>query len=79
MMEETRLCTAQDRIQADIIIEALRRNQIPAYRQGIGSGGLMDIYGGNSIYGEDIFVGSQDVHRAVEVLHGMGILLEEEE
>ncbi|MGI6069311.1 MAG: DUF2007 domain-containing protein [Blautia sp.] len=78
-MEEVRLYTTQDWIQADIIIEALRRNQIPAYRQGIGSGGLMDIYGGNSIYGEDIFVGSQDVERAVEVLHDMGLPLDEEE
>lgn len=76
-MEEVRLYSAQDRLQAEIIIEALRRNGIPAYRQGLGSGGLMDIYGGNSIYGEDIFVGEQDAERAAEVLRDMGLPPEE--
>lgn len=76
-MEDMKLYTARDRIEADIIIEALRRSNIPAYRQGIGSGGLMDIYAGNSIYGEDIFVSGHDEEQAVEVLHGMGLPLEE--
>ncbi|MBU9728444.1 putative signal transducing protein [Diplocloster modestus] len=72
-MREVKIYSAEDRVQADIILEVLKKNDIPAFRQGLGSGGIMDIYGGNSIYGEDIIVDSDDVERALEVLRTIGI------
>ena len=39
---------AQDNIQAEMILETLGNNQIPAYKKGVGSSDIMNIYGGNS-------------------------------
>ena len=64
---------AQDNIQAEMVLEALRNNQIPAYKKGVGSADIMNIYGGNSFYGEDIYVAEEDSARAAEVLLGMGL------
>ena len=44
------------------------QHNIQAYRQGIASGGLMDIYTGNSIFGEDIFADESDVEAARELI-----------
>ncbi|WP_343246279.1 DUF2007 domain-containing protein [Diplocloster hominis] len=72
-MNEVKIYSAEDRVQADMILEVLEKNNIPAFRQGLGSGGMMDIYGGNSIYGEDIIVDRDDVGRALEALRSIGI------
>lgn len=72
-MHEVKIYSAEDRVQADMILEVLEKNNIPAFRQGLGSGGMMDIYGGNSIYGEDIIVDRDDVGRALEALRSIGI------
>ena len=52
---EVKLCSVGDRIQAEMILEVLSKNRIPAYRQG----SVMDIYGGNSLEGEEIYVGKK--------------------
>lgn len=75
-MDEVKIYSAGDKIQAEMILEALHENDIPSYRQGVGSGGIMDIYGGNSMFGEDIFVDRQDLERAKEVLAEMGLTAE---
>ena len=62
---------AQDNIQAEMILETLGNNQIPAYKKGVGSSDI--IYGGNSLYGEDIYVAEEDAQKAMEVLEGMGL------
>ena len=72
-MHEVKIYSAEDRVQADMILEVLEKNNIPAFRQGLGSGGMMDINGGNSIYGEDIIVDRDDVGRALEALRAIGI------
>ena len=64
---------AQDNIQAEMILETLGNNQIPAYKKGVGSSDIMNIYGGNSLYGEDIYVAEEDAQKAMEVLEGMGL------
>lgn len=68
-----KIFSAQDNIQAEMILETLSNNKIPAYKQDIGSSGIMNIYGGNSIDGEDIYVAEEDAGRAMEVLEGMGL------
>ena len=63
--------TAKDRLEAEMLIDVLKENDIPAYRQGIGSAGIMDIYGGNSTFGEDIFVNEKNVDKALELIKGV--------
>lgn len=68
-----KIFSAQDNIQAEMILDTLAGNKIPAYKMDIGSSGIMNIYGGNSMGGEDIYVAEEDAERAMEVLDGMGL------
>lgn len=63
--------TAGDRIEAEMLLEALRRNRIQAYREASGSGEIMDVYTGNSIFGEKIFVDEQDEGDAREIVESI--------
>ena len=63
---------AQDNIQAEMILETLGNNQIPAYKKGVGSSDIMNIYGGNSLYGEDIYVAEEDAQRQWKYWRGWG-------
>lgn len=69
-----KIYTAPDNLQAEMILEVLEKEQIPAYKQDLGAAGIMNIYGGNSTFGEEIYVAEADVPRAKEVLEGMGVL-----
>lgn len=73
MNEIEKIYTAQDNIQAEMIIEALKNNQINALKEDIGSSGIMNVYTGNSKYGEDIFVAQKDAAKARQVLQDMGL------
>ena len=63
-VREVKLCSVGDRIQAEMLLELLKRNQIPAYRQG----DLMDLYGGCSLEGEDIYISEENLEKARELL-----------
>ena len=43
-------------------------------KEGVGSSGIMNIYGGSSLYGEDIYVADMDERKAMEVLVGMSLM-----
>ncbi len=43
-------------------------------KEGVGSSGIMNIYGGSSLYGEDIYVAEKDEQKAMEVLVGMSLM-----
>ena len=60
--------TAGDRIEAEMLLEALQRNDIQGFREARGSGGAMDVYTGNSIYGEKIYVDEQDAEHAEAII-----------
>lgn len=69
-MKETnvaQLCTVGNNIEAEMIIDLLKQNGIASYKEGIGSAGIMDIYGSNSTFGEIIFVNEQDLEKAKEL------------
>lgn len=68
-----KIFTAQDHMQAQMIIQALKAQKIPAYRRDLENAGLLNIYGGNSRSGEEIYVAPQHVDAAMEVLYGMGL------
>ena len=67
-MRPVSIYTAGDRIEAEMLLEALQRNDIQGFREARGSGGVMDVYTGTSIYGEKIFVDERDAQEAKEII-----------
>ena len=72
-----KIYTAPDNLQAEMILEVLGKNGIPGYKRDLGAAGIMNLYSGNSTFGEEIFV-AEDVPKAVELLEGMGLEAEPE-
>lgn len=63
--------TAGDRIEAEMLLEALQRNRIQGFREARGGGDVMDVYTGNSIFGEKIYVDELDAPRAAEIIESV--------
>lgn len=70
-MKPVKVYSSAERIEADMLVMALKDNHISAYRQGVGSGGYLDIYSGNSVFGEEIFVDEADVQAAKKIIEGI--------
>ena len=68
-----KIYTAPDNLQAEMILEGLGKNGIPGYKRDLGAAGIMNLYTGNSTFGEEIFVAEEDVPKAAELLEGMGL------
>ena len=73
-----KIYTAPDNLQAEMILEVFGKNGIPGYKRDLGAAGIMNLYSGNSTFGEEIFVAEEDVPKAVELLEGMGLEAEPE-
>lgn len=67
-VEGVKLTSADNNINAELILGVLRNNNIPCYSKEPGSGGYMSIYMGYSIYGKDIYVDKDDYEQAKELL-----------
>jgi len=63
-----KVITVYDRIQAEMILDLLKQNGIPAYRLGSGLGDIMDITTGNSGMAEDIMVDVRCLQDAKKLL-----------
>jgi hypothetical protein len=72
------LYTAPDNFTAEILMAALRENNIPAVKRDLGAAGLLNLYQGNSFEGEQIFVAPEAFERAKELLLVMGFAQAEE-
>ena len=70
-MKPVKVYSCAKRFQADMLIEALNEEGIPAYSQTDGSGEYMELYMGPSLFGEDIYVDESDAARAEEIIKGM--------
>ena len=68
-----KLITVSGNIQAEMIISTLKANHIPAIKEDLGNAGIMNLYGGNSCFGETIYVAPEHGERAAEILAGMGL------
>ena len=68
-----KIYTAPDNLQAEMILEVFGKNGIPGYKRDLGAAGIMNLYTGNSTFGEEIFVAEEDVPKAAELLEGMGL------
>ncbi len=51
-----KIFTTQDNIQAEMIINTLKENDVSAVKEDLGNAGIMNLYGGNSQSGENIYV-----------------------
>ena len=75
---EIRVYTAQDSLQADMILETLKNNGIPAYKKDLGYASVMNIYGGYSNGGEEIYVADgirpEGIKAAVQSCPGISVL-----
>lgn len=63
-MKPVKVYSSAKRIEAEMLLDVLKNNHIPAYRQGVGSGGYLDICSGHSVFGEEIYVDEGDVQAA---------------
>ena len=70
--KEVRLCITQDNLEAQMILNVLEDKHIPAYKKDLGSAQIMNLYGGNSSFGEEIYVAEDDVEKAMDIIRGMG-------
>ena len=70
-MKPVKVYSCADRLQADMLTEALRREGIPAYAESKGSGDYLNIYMGTSVFGETIYVDENDAARAKEIIKDM--------
>ena len=68
-----KICTAQDNLQAEMILEALQKNGIPALKRDLVNAEVLNLYGVNSGCGEEIYVADINARRAAQVLEGMGL------
>lgn len=67
-----RLCITRDNLEAQMILNVLEDEHIPAYKKDLGSAQIMNLYGGNSSFGEEIYVAEDDACRAMDIIRGMG-------
>lgn len=71
--ELVKIFTAQDNVQAEMIIQTLKEHGIPNIKEDLGNAGIMNLYGGNSKFGEIIYVRKEDVKNAEKVLTEIGL------
>ena len=62
------LTTAHNEIELSVLRSILEGEEIPYMTQDRGSGGLVRIITGNTLYGTDIYVLPADLERATEIL-----------
>lgn len=65
-----------DKVTTELILSTLERNHIPAYRQAIGEGHLMNVYMGSPLAGEEIYVAAAQADQARQVLELLGLVTE---
>ena len=67
-MDAVKLLSVDNTVNAELVLNLLRNNEIPCYCKDIGIGGYMNIYMGYSIFGKEIYVDRADYEHAMEVL-----------
>ena len=77
-MESFNARRGADNFTAEMLMAALRENNIPAVKRDLGAAGLLNLYQGNSFEGEQIFVAPEAFERAKELLLVMGFAQAEE-
>ena len=71
-MDLVLLCTVPDNFQAEMIVAAMKENNIPVHKRDLGNAGMLNLLRGNSSEGEEIYGPRQDFCKSQEILQGMG-------
>jgi hypothetical protein len=77
-MKPVKVYSANNKVEAGMLMNLLEGNGIQSFKQGPGSGGYMEIKYGFSIYGQDIYVDENDAERARELIMEVLTPVEEE-
>lgn len=67
-MKEYKICSVKNTYETEMMIDILKKHHVPAFRRGIGGAGIMDIYSGNSTFGEEIIVDEEDAEFALQLI-----------
>jgi len=70
-VEHTLLCSIADDVNADILIAALKEDEIPVLAKKHGPGGYLTIYMEMNAFGVDIYVPQEELARAWEIYSGI--------
>ncbi|MCL2122254.1 MAG: hypothetical protein FWH28_08415 [Clostridiales bacterium] len=62
------LCSLSDEMQADMVVAALKEQEIPVLRKAIGAGQYLSTYMGFSTQGVEIYTSPECIDKAREVL-----------
>ena len=69
--EVKKVCSTSNKVQADMILDMLKQNQIAAYPVSKEAGEIMEICSSISFAGYDIFCAVQDYDRAKELIDAL--------
>ncbi len=61
------LLSVTDTVEADLIINTLKNNNIECFKKDKGTGSYMNLYMGYSIYGQEIYVNQEDYEQAKQI------------
>ena len=61
------LLETSDNVQTEMVMDLLKENDIPSYKECRGMGCTLDAYMGYSMYGDQIFVSESDFAKANEL------------
>lgn len=67
-MNAVKIVSVDNTVNANLVLNLLRNNEIPCYAKDNGIGSYMNIYMGYSIFGKEIYVDKSDYEHAIEVL-----------
>ncbi|BCN31343.1 putative signal transducing protein [Anaeromicropila herbilytica] len=67
-IDEVKLLSAANEVEAELIMNLLKSNDISCFKKSKGMGGYMNVYMGYSVFGEDIYVDQTDYDRAKDIL-----------
>lgn len=72
-LEIVKIFTAEDNLQAEMLLHFLKDNHIPALKEDLGNAGLMNLYGGNSRAGANLYVAKENSEKARRLFEEIGL------
>lgn len=78
-IKPVKITSAANEIEAQLIINLLRNNDIPCFKKDKAIGGYMNIYMGYSVFGEDIYVDEEDYEKAITIINDLSVAKSAEE
>lgn len=67
-MKPVKVTQTATTIEAEMLMDLLRNNDIPCFKKDNGPGGLMNVKYGFTVYGQDVYVDEKDYEKASEII-----------